>query len=293
MGTLIEICNPGFVLANSVDISVVLGLACPLVGVYLVLRRLVFMGVALPQVSSCGIAFALALQGWGLLPHSHESVGEQNLAFLGSTGFTLTAIVLLSRLVRRRRGSVEASLGTAYVLAGAWSLLLLVKNPIGEHGVLDLLKGEIIAISNFKLVMTTGALFLVVAALVILNKEFLLVSFDPEMASSLRKNVAAWDTLLFLLIGLTISLAVLSVGPLVTFGFLLLPPLIAHRLARNMRQFAILAAVVGEGTALAGFALAYRWDLPVGATDIALLGLVYVAVLAGRPLADRWVKPRA
>jgi ABC-type Mn2+/Zn2+ transport system permease subunit len=285
METLRQILDPQFLLRNSVYISVVLGLACPLVGVYLVVRRLVFMGVALPQISSCGIAFAFALQGWGLLPHAHESPSEQNLAFLGSTGFTLAAILVFSRLARRSRHSIEAILGTAYVLAGAWSLLLLVKNPIGEHGVLELLKGEIIAVSNFQLVMTAGTFLLVVGALVLFQKEFLLVSFDPEMALTLKKNVGGWDAFLFLLIGLTISLAVLSVGPLVTFGFLLLPPLAAHQVARTMRQFAWLASGLGGAVAVAGFALAYRWDLPVGATDVALLGLLYGLAFSFRKLA--------
>ena len=61
-----------------------MGLVCPLVGVYLVVRRLIFMGVALPQISSCGIAFAFALQAWGVIPHIHEN--EHRLAFFGSTG---------------------------------------------------------------------------------------------------------------------------------------------------------------------------------------------------------------
>jgi ABC-type Mn2+/Zn2+ transport system permease subunit len=285
METLREIFDPNFLLRNSVYISLVFGLTCPLVGVYLVLRRLVFMGVALPQISSCGIAFAFALQGWGLLPHAHESTGEHLLAFLGSTVFTLSAILVLSLLARRGRGSVEARIGTAYVLAGAWSILLLVKNPIGEHGLLDLLKGEIIAISNFELIATAGAFALVVAVLVLFQKEFLLVSFDPEMAVTLKKRVLGWDAFLFLLIGLTISMSVLSVGPLVTFGFLLLPPLTAHLFARNMRQFALLASGLGGVSALTGFCLAYRWDLPVGATDVALLGLGYALALACKKAA--------
>jgi ABC-type Mn2+/Zn2+ transport system permease subunit len=293
MDTLREIFDPSFLLRNSVYISAVFGLTCPLVGAYLVLRRLVFMGVALPQISSCGIAFAFALQGWGLLPHAHESAGEHSLAFLGSTAFTLAAILLLSLLTRRGRGSVEARIGTAYVLAGAWSILLLVKNPIGEHGLLDLLKGEIIAISNFELVATAGAFALVVAALAAFQKEFLLVSFDPEMAVTLKKRVLGWDTFLFLLIGLTISMSVLSVGPLVTFGFLLLPPLTAHLFARNMRQFALLASGLGGVTALTGFCLAYRWDLPVGATDVALLGVLYGVAFATKKFLGFVRRPAA
>src|SRR5690242_3236162 len=150
MDTLREILSPEFLLRNSIYISVLVGLICPLVGVYLVLRRLVFMGVALPQISSCGIAFAFALHAWGLIPHSEGS--EHSLAFVGSSAFTLTAILALSILERRSRGLIEGAIGTVYILAGAWSILLLVNNPYGEHGLLDRLKGEIIAVTTGDLI---------------------------------------------------------------------------------------------------------------------------------------------
>src|SRR5438874_737170 len=273
METLREVFDPHFILRNSVYISVAFGVTCPLVGVYLVLRRLVFMGVALPQISSCGIAFAFALESWGLMAHSEGS--ENTLAFAGSSVFTLTAILAFSVLERRGRGSVEGAIGTVYVLAGAWSILLLVKNPYGEHGLLDRLKGEIISIPNSDLGWTLAAFGVVVVTLFLFRKEFLLVSFDREMAITLRKNILFWDSALFLLIGLTISMAVLSVGPLVTFGFLLIPPLIAHLFARNMHQFALAASGIGGLSAFVGFYIAYTRDYPVGPTDVALLGFVY------------------
>ena len=97
MDTLREIFGPDFLLRNSVYISLLVGLVCPLVGVYLILRRFIFMGVALPQISSCGIAFAFALQAWGVIPHLHES--EHSLAFFGASVFTVPAILLLSLLL--------------------------------------------------------------------------------------------------------------------------------------------------------------------------------------------------
>jgi ABC-type Mn2+/Zn2+ transport system permease subunit len=283
METLREILDPEFLLRNSLYIGLLVGLACPLVGVYLILRRLIFLGVALPQISSCGIAAAFALHAWHLIPHLEES-SERSLAFFGSTIFTLVTILALSWMERRGRGLVEGRIGTAYVLAGAWSILLLVKNPFGEHGRLDRLKGEIIAVSNADLWMTAVTFCVVVAALLVFQKEFLLVSFDREMAVSLKKNVLGWDALLFVLIGLTVSMSVLSVGPLVTFGFLLIPPLIAHLLASTMRQFALLSASIGLTAAFVGFYVAYRWDLPVGPTDVALLGVFYAVAFAGRKL---------
>src|SRR5437762_3393392 len=273
MDTLCEVLDPNFLLRNSVYMSLLVGLACPLVGVYLLLRRLVFMGVALPQISSCGIAFAFALHAWGIVPHFEGS--ENTLALGGSTVFTLAAILGSSILERRSRGMSEGSIGTVYVLAGAWSILLLVKNPYGERALLDRLKGEIIAIPNSDLLWTAAAFGAVVVLFFVFRKEFLLVSFDREMALTLRKNVVLWDAILFLLMGLTISMAVLSVGPLVTFGFLLIPPLIAHLFAHNMRQFAVIASAIGVVTAFAGFCLAYRCDYPVGPTDVTLLGVIY------------------
>jgi ABC-type Mn2+/Zn2+ transport system permease subunit len=274
MDTVREIFDPDFLLRNSVYMSLLVGFAAPLVGMYLFMRRLIFMGVALPQISSCGIAFALALQGWGLIPHAHETAEERALALLGSTLFTLTAIMVFAAFERRGRTSPEARIGAFYVLAGAASILLLVKNPFGEHGMLDMLKGEIIAVTDDELKFTAAIFFVVTLPLIIFRKHFLMVSYDPEMALTLKKRVLFWDGFLFTLIGLIISTAVLSVGPLVTFGFLLLPPLIAHQFASTMRQFAVLSSLVGGIAAFAGFVLAYRWDLPVGAMDVVLLGVL-------------------
>ena len=110
------------------------------------------------------------------------------------------------------------------------------------------------------------------------HKELLLVSFDRETAITLRKNVVFWDVLLYLLIGLTVSMAVLSVGPLIAFGFLLIPALTAHLFARNMQQFTLLASLIGGMVAFFGFWLAYQWDLPVGPTDVVFLGVLYATV---------------
>lgn len=286
METLREVLAPDFLLRNSVYTSLLIGLVCPLVGAFLVLRRLVFMGVALPQTSSCGIAAVFALHTWGIIPHLAEQ-SEHGLAFVGATFSTLAVILILSALQRRGAGMSEARLGTIYVLAGAWSILLLVKNPYGEHGLLDRLKGEIIAVTNTDLTLTASIFAIVLLMLLVFKKEFLLVSFDPEMALTLKKNVLGWDGLLFVLIGLTISMAVLSVGPLVTFGFLIIPPLTAHLVARGMRQFAWFAAIVGVTTALVGFCIAYAWDLPVGPTDVALLGVIYGVVFAVKKMIRR------
>ena len=276
METLQQILAPDFLLRNSIYTSVLVGLACPLVGVFLVVRRLVFMGVALPQISSTGVAIALSLPLWfGFKLSEHSSQSVHSLAFAGSVSFSLAAILMLAFLERRGSGQPEGRLGTAYVVASALSIILLAKNPYGEIGWLDMLKGEIITISNFDLTLTAVALAFVVATLALFHKELLLVSFDRETAIIMRKNVVFWDVLLYVLIGLTVSIAVLSVGPLIAFGFLLIPALTAHLFARNMHQFTVMASLIGGVSAFIGFCIAYKWDLPVGPTDVVLLGVLY------------------
>ena len=255
-----------------------IGFACPLVGVFLVLRRLVFMGVALPQLSSTGVAVALSVPLWlGLIQPAHMSSFEHVLAFAGSTLFSLAAILILAFLERRGRGHPEGRLGAVYVVAAAVSILLLSKNRYAETGWLDLLKGEIITVSNSDLALTATTLAVVLAVLGLFSKELLLVSFDRAMAVTLGKKALLWDVLLYLLIGLTVSMAVLSVGPLISFGFLLIPALTAHLYARTMKQFAILASLIGGVSALAGFWAAYQWDCPIGPSDVVILGAVYTA----------------
>jgi len=276
METLRQILSPDFLLRNSVYTSVLIGFACPLVGVFLVMRRLVFMGVALPQISSTGVAIALSVPVWlGLIQPEHTAHREHIFAFAGSMFFSLSAILIMAFLERRGRGLPEGRLGTSYVVAAALSIILLSKNRYAEVGWLDLMKGEVITIDNIDLTLTAITLALVLAVLGLFNKEILLVSFDRAMAVTLGKKIVLWDMLLYTLIGLTVSMAVLSVGPLISFGFLLIPALTAHLFARTMRQFTILASLLGGVVSFIGFWIAYTYDLPVGPADVVLLGIVY------------------
>ena len=122
MEALHQILSLHFLLRNSVYTSVFIGVACPLVGVFLVLRRLIFMGVALPQISSTGVAVSLSLHLWLGLQVTPQS--EHMLAFIGSILFSVVAILVLAFLERRGRGLPEGRLGTAYVVATAISILL-------------------------------------------------------------------------------------------------------------------------------------------------------------------------
>jgi ABC-type Mn2+/Zn2+ transport system permease subunit len=272
METIRAILAHDSLLRDALYTSLLVGFVCPLIGVFLVLRRLIFMGVALPQISATGVAFALLVPIW--LGISGRTLHDEHLlAFVGATVFSVTAIMVLA--LTERRGVPEGRIGTAYAIATAASFLLLSQNAQAEMGWLNLMKGEVIAICFADLIITGLVFAGVLAMLWIFHKEFLLVSFDRTLAFTLGRRVLFWDLFLYLLIGTTISTAVMSVGPLMAFGFLVIPVLTVQGFTTTMRHLCIGASLIGGGSAFLGFCLAYRFDLPIGPAIVALLGLAY------------------
>jgi len=291
LSTLVEILRPGFLLRDALVGSVLVGTVCPLVGVYFVLRRMIFLGVALPQLASAGIAFAFLLHRTVVTPHWQLEISERGLARLGAAAFTLGGILVLAAFERRGRAIVEARIGVTYAAAGALTVLFLVIDPWGEAQMVNLLKGDLLGTTRESLGVLVAVLGAVVIVLVAFQKELLLVSFDRDLAVAFGKAAGLWDIVLYLLCGVTISFGVMAAGPLVTFGFLVAPPLTARLLTRHMMTFSVVSAAIGGVTAFAGFYCAYRYDLPLGpaevAATIALLVVVGAAVWFRQTLAPR------
>ena len=287
MSALIEILRPSFLLRDALVGSVLVGVVCPLVGVYFVLRRMIFLGVALPQLSAAGIAFAFVAYRLIVGPHEHGNLSERSLAMVGAFAFTLGGILVLAAMERRGRETVEARIGVTYAVAAALTILLLAVDPHGDAQMVNLLKGDILATTSASLGLLAAVLGAVVLVLFAFRKEFLLVSFDRDLAVVFRKRVGVWDLLLYLAIGITISLGVMTAGPLVTFGFLVVPPLTARLLTRRMLSFSLAAAGIGGLTAFVGFYCAYRLDLPLGPAEVAVASVV-LALVTAATMVGRW-----
>jgi ABC-type Mn2+/Zn2+ transport system permease subunit len=287
MSTLLEILDPNFLLHDALVGSLLVGLVCPLVGVYFVLRRMIFLGVALPQLSAAGIAFAFFAYRAVVGVHAHEEPSERALAMVGSFAFTLIGLLVLAALERRGRNMVEARIGTTYALAAAATILFLAADPYGEAHMVNLLKGDITTTQSGHVTLLAVVYGAVVLVLLALRKELLLVSFDRELAMVFGRRVVLWDGLLYLLIGITISLGVMTAGPLVTFGFLVVPALTARLLTRRMLAFSLTASLLGAAAAFVGFWAAYRWDLPLGPSQVATACVVLMAVGALNALRQR------
>jgi ABC-type Mn2+/Zn2+ transport system permease subunit len=268
MSTLFEIVHPSYLLFPALVGTMIMGLVCPMVGSYLVLRRTVFLGLTLPEIAAAGVAFTFWLQQLGIFPQVGQS--ERGIAMIGSLTFTFLGMGLLGYLEQRGKGLAEGRLAAAYAFAGALTILFMVFNPAGQIEVLNLLKGEVIALSKGELRLLTAVFGLVFVAMLVFRREFLLTAFDRDLAFLLKGRQVIWDISLYLLAGLIIAFGVIMAGPLLIFGFLVLPALAAKPLASRMSSFLMLSSTLGLVMAFFGFYSSVRLDLPLGPTDVTL-----------------------
>jgi ABC-type Mn2+/Zn2+ transport system permease subunit len=276
---LSEFLSADFLFRNAILGGLGVALLCSVLGVYLVLRRLVLIGVALPQASAAGVAAVFWLTG-----HAHASAaGTHLLALAGSLAATFGALGLLVAGGRRAKSPAEWSVGALFAISSAATILFIALNPKGDIEMAGLLRGELLAITVSDL-HALGVVLLVVASLFFLfRRDLLLTSFDPEFARTIGREPARYDLLLYLLIGAGIALGVMMVGPLVVFGFLVLPALTALRIAPGLTSAFAISAGIATLSFLGGFWLSYRADLPAGPVCVAVVAACWaVASLAMR-----------
>jgi len=250
--------------------GLLVAVTCAFLGVFVVLKRIVFVGIALAQLSSAGVALALLL---GL------SAGLYPTLF--SLLFMSVGIFLFS--VTTRRIPQESLIGIGYAGAAALGILLVARSAAGESHMLNLLFGNILAATPKDILLLVAAFGLVGLLHFFFHKEFIFVSFDAEMASALGLKARLWDLLLYLSIGVTIAVAIKVAGALLVFALLVIPATGALLAARRLRGVFLLSGGLAVIPVVAGLWLAFVWDLPPAATIVMLaFGLLLLALLAGK-----------
>jgi ABC-type Mn2+/Zn2+ transport system permease subunit len=270
-----ELFSPDFLFRNAVFGGWIVCVLCALLGVYVALRRMVLLGLALPQAGAAGIAFVFLVTH-----HVHGDGGSAHgLALAGSLAATFAALGVLVVGSRGSRTPVEWRIGAVLAVASAATLFCVSQNPSGDLEMTSLLRGELLAISDRDLAVLAAAAGLVLVCFGLFRRELLLVSFDREFARTVGKSPTRWDALLYALLGVGISVGVMTAGPMVVFGFLVLPALAALRVTSHLAATFALAAAIGTACALGGFEISYRADLPAGPVYVLLAAAIWLLVV--------------
>lgn len=234
-------------------------------GVWVVLKRVVFVPLALGQSASFGVVLAYLL-GFrlGLSCHTTASVLYDPL-------WVAFAVCLATAAwLARRRIDAARVVVSSYLIFGAATLLM------GQYVRQDLHDVQTILFGNAVLVEPVQILYVLFAALVIgavhwlFHRRFLFVSFDPEAAEASGLARFPHEFLLYGTFALMISVATRAIGALPTFGLMVLPSMTALRFSRSIQAALLCSVGLGVLSALVGYYLSFRYDLPTGATIVAV-----------------------
>jgi len=242
--------------------SILVGIVCAFLGVYIVARRVVFLGAVLTQVSVMGLA--LTFLPFFPVPHT-----------IGSLAITLATVVIISRMLTGKKIPRDGVLGVVFITSVAARILIMQKAQRVEVAEIEnLLRGDILFVTPELFELMVVAFVVAMALHLLFFKEFTYTSFDPETAQTQGFNAAGWNLAFYLIAAVVIAFATHMVGDLFVFGFLVIPPVSAMLLTRNVKAIFILSVVIGILAPVVGLFLAFVIDVPASPAIVAVASVV-------------------
>jgi manganese/iron transport system permease protein len=248
--------------------SLLVGVLCAVVGCYVVLRSMAFMGDALAHGILPGVAIAYLLKG--------------NLL----VGALLAAVaVALGVGVVSRQGSLKEDTAIGILFAAALSLGVLLISTIRTYAVdlTHILFGNVLAVSVGDLWLTAGLGAGVLVAVFVLYRPFLLVSFDPVFASTLKLRTELLRSFMLVLLALSVVVSLQTVGVGLVTAMLVTPGATAYLLVRRLPAMMAVAAGVGAFSSVAGLYLSYYLNAASGAAMVLTATAVFALVFLFSP----------
>ena len=264
--------------ADAVWSAVISGAVLGFMGVYVVLRRMIFLSAALSQVAGFGVTIAFWLQ---LAIGVPAVIARPSVA---AALLTIAAVVFLTK--PRPAGAVQgdAMLGLAFLTGAAGTLLVGTRIVQELQDVESLLFGTAVAVLPEDLAELAAVAVLAVALHVWWVRGFEAVAIDRTDAQIRGLPVRLLELMLLTTVAVLISVVTRILGALPAFAFSVLPALAALRLASNVRSAMVIAAAVGAAMGFGGYYVAFSLDTPVGASQTMVGVLLYLvaATLARR-----------
>ncbi|MEK5267961.1 MULTISPECIES: metal ABC transporter permease [unclassified Heyndrickxia] len=255
-------------LQNTFLAGILIGLIAPLIGSFIVVRRLSLIADALSHVTLSGIAVSLFLSS--KLP----VLAGLNPLYIG-TGFSVLGSVLIERLRGVYRHYEE--LAIPIIMSGGIGIGLIFISVAGGYNVdlMNYLFGSVSAVSRADLWLILGIAVIVAAMILLLYKELFLLSFDEEYAKVSGIPAKTIHLLFMVLIALVISAAMRIVGIMLVSALITLPVAASIRISRGFKQTILFSVLFGEISVLGGLVTAFYLNLPPGGTIV----MISIAIL--------------
>lgn len=256
--------------------SLIVGVVCAVLGCYVVLRSMAFLGDALAHAILPGIAVAYLL-GANLL------AGALVAGVLVAVGISYIT----------RAGTIREDTAIGIFFAGALSLGVVLISTVGSYAVdlTHVLFGNVLGVTTTDLWISGLLGAGVLLAVILLYRQLLVVSFDPVLGRTLGLRTEALRTGLFVMLAATIVVSLRTVGVALVAAMLVTPPASAYLLTRRLPVMMLVSALIGAVSAVAGLYASYYLDIATGGAIVLVASGIFVLVFLFAP--ERGVLARA
>jgi manganese/iron transport system permease protein len=258
--------------------SVIVGVLCAVMGTYVVLRGMAFLGDALAHAILPGVAIAYLLQG--------------NL-LIGA----LVAAVLIALAIGAftRQGTIKEDTAIGILFAAALSLGVALISTIKSYAVdlSHILFGNVLGVSPLDLWLTAGLGLLILLTVALLYKPFLVISFDPVLAATMRLPADLLRMLMLVLLALTVVVSLQTVGVGLAAAMLVTPAATAYLLTRRLLPMMAISALLGALSSVIGLYLSYYVNVVSGAAIVLTATAFFLGAFLFGPRQSVWRRKKA
>lgn len=251
--------------------------ACAVVGTFVVLRGMAFIGDAIAHAVFPGVAIGYVLQ--------------VSLALGGAVAGILTAVAIFSA-TRSRRLTEDSAIGVFFAFAFALGIVVVSTQHSYTGDLTSFLFGQILGVSDSDVLMVCSVGAGLVGLTLAVRRRLITVTLDRETAAALGLRVGHWELLVYLLVTVAIVISLQAVGNILVLALLITPAAAARMVTDRLGTMMALAAAVGAISAVVGLYLSYYYNLAAGGLIVLVLTAAFLACWVGRALlVSRWRAP--
>jgi len=271
MEALGQFINSYFLWRDPMIVGAFTGAICGFLGVYVVLRRIIFVSATLTQISSFGVVLAFYLEVIWLAIFS---------SLFGPFAISLILTVIAAAFYALKRDfsriSREGVIAFGFLLASGGVSILGDRIAKGAHDISTILFGSAVVVDPVDVYLIPGVAILVFVIHLIYFKDFIFVSFDTESAKLFKYPVRRLNTLLLITIALVVAVSTRALGALPVFALLALPPLSALYLTENLKLVFIFSVIIGILSAVLGYFFSFVLSIPTGASIAVCASIFFI-----------------
>lgn len=249
---------------NALIASILVSVACGIIGVYVVINRMVFLsgGIAHGAYGGVGIAFFFGLE-----------------PLLGGALFAVFLAFLIGAITLKNKQNTDAIIGAIWALGMAVGIIFTDLTPGYNVDLMSYLFGGILAVSTNDIYAMIGVCILVTSISLAFYRKLQAMSFDSEFANLRGVKVNILYFLLLTLVALCIVVSVRAVGLILVIALLTMPPFIAQIFSKHLHSMIILSVIISTFFCVSGLFLSYFLNISSGASIIALASVSFFGAL--------------